>query len=96
MTKPEIRERQGDRSLLDIALDIHMRTTGAMEGYGGSEHLNDAEILWDAINTWREHKPDSAATNFDNAVKTVLLMAVYEDAILCTPEMMNRSRHASA
>ena len=51
------REEQGDRSLLEIALDVHMNTTGSCE-YHPDEVAEDTATLRKAVKTLTEAKAD--------------------------------------
>lgn len=71
MTRQEVRERQGERTLPGIALAIHGAVCGSGEWYTGIEQ--DVQLLRDAMATWQT--PTSC---FDQAVLNMLDDAVLE------------------
>lgn len=73
MTKEELRRRQGDKSLLEIALDVHGGTNGSIEIPPGDlkalvSLLEEALCLW----TWGPESDEP----FDLAVRRLIQEAV--------------------
>lgn len=74
-TKLDVRRAQGNRSLLDVALEVHMATTGSLETTPEATALN-VRLLEIALATWEPSLGDTE--EFDGAVKRVLEVAVSE------------------
>ena len=70
------REEQGDRSLLEIALDVHMNTTGSCE-YHPDEVAEDTATLRKALQYWEETTFKKSKA-FDEAVKKLIEATLYE------------------
>lgn len=69
----QTRERQGDRSLLDICLCVHMGTTGSAD----PEPKEYVEILEDALKNW-EPNTFSSSWGFDEAVRHLIWTTLCE------------------
>ena len=71
---------EGDaRNILDIALDIHMTTTGSMErsyGTGEAEQAADIAYLKERLAEWEPSIGRSGP--FDDACKAVIKTAILE------------------
>jgi hypothetical protein len=75
VTKTEIREKLGERTLLDVALSLHGCVTGAADAYPG-DMREAADILEGALLAWSDGP--SFSRDFDDAVKRVLSTAIVE------------------
>lgn len=64
------RERQGDRTLLDICLAVHMHTTGASDPLPPELLAEQVSILRDAIQHWEDGH--LASLEFDTAVRRLV------------------------
>jgi len=62
------------KSILNVALDVHMVHTGAMEYY--SDYLKDVSLLMWAITHWGRGSPPSQ--KFDDSVKSLILATLEE------------------
>lgn len=72
ITKVSIRQRQGNRSLLDIALTVHSTTTGAFER-NLEDQIEDVNLLKDTINSWEPNR-----CTFDESVFKLIQEAIIE------------------
>ena len=69
------RALQGDKSLLEIALDLHMGTTGSMEC--PPDYLEKcAVIIRSALASWE--KGLTSTFHFDNAVRNLIETALWD------------------
>lgn len=69
------RERQGDRSLLDICLEVHAATTGAGD-LDPASYISDIHLLRDALLQWEGAPPQTK--EFDAAVKQLIEVTIKE------------------
>jgi len=65
------------KSILNVALDVHMQITGAMEMKSPEEYLKDVSLLMWAIRHW-EPSHNDMWRNFDNAVHALILETLRE------------------
>lgn len=63
------------RNLLDVVLEVHMTTTGAMERYD-SDQIRDIRMLQEILLNWEPSHPQSVY--FDDAVKQLVERAIEE------------------
>lgn len=63
------------RSVLDIALDVHMRNTGSFEVFDPNDeiYLRDKGLLWDVFTNW-----ESSKCAFDDAVLALIRITINE------------------
>jgi hypothetical protein len=76
-TKQSVRERLGDRSLLSVALDVHMVNVGSFDR-GEDAQAEDRQLLRDAVACWEKSSKGSEA--FDEAVLGLIHCALAESA----------------
>lgn len=76
MTRADVRQRCGDRSVLTIALGVHMTHTGATER-SKKDQEEDRQLLKDVLETWE--KPTNSP-DFDRAVKDLIEFAIFESS----------------
>lgn len=69
-------EIAGDRSVLEIALDVHMTVTGAMDRQDEAQE-KDIMALRHVVRQW---KPSVHSLLFDGAVRQVVVYALDEAA----------------
>lgn len=75
-----VEEILGDRSVLEVALDVHMTSTGAMErpfGDNGVYQRRDIDALLEIDRSWKPTMLDKSL-RFDNAVREVVRAALAE------------------
>ncbi len=77
MNKTKLRKMQNGRSLLDIALDVHMTNTGSCER-SKEEQTQDKIILHTALDTWESS--NKKWEKFDNCVQELLITALHEES----------------
>lgn len=71
-----VRARQGDKSVLSLALDLHMAVSGSFDA--PREQCEEwADILRSVLYAW-ESSASSEAYKFDNAVKDLVHAAIAE------------------
>lgn len=69
-------ERIQDATLLDVALDVHMTTTGALHRDPLKQH-SDIKLLEYALATWQPSTGKNGCwEDFDNAVKNLIRVAI--------------------
>ncbi len=64
------------RSVLDVALDVHMTNTGAYDR-PSQDQQDDLSVLREYLDNWRPSIPKECE-RFDNAVKEVIQAALVE------------------
>ncbi len=74
MNKTELRKAQGNRSLLDIALNVHGTKTGSYER-SFVEQFKDVSLLEKAIELW-----EPSNSKFDQLVYEIINEALNEKA----------------
>lgn len=75
-----VEEILGDRSVLEVALDVHMTNTGAMErpfGDNGVYQRRDIDALLEIDRSWKPTMLDKSR-RFDNAVREVVRAVLAE------------------
>ena len=75
----------GDRSVLSVALDVHMATTGAAECPPESQE-KDILALREVESTWRPTFKDGTNRDFDNAVLHLIRVAIHEAGMAANSE----------
>lgn len=70
------RERQGERTLLDICLAVHMHHTGASDPLSAEMLAEFVSILRDACQHWERGREESL--NFDTSVRWLIESTLLE------------------
>ena len=75
MYRPEWFEKDADgRSVIDVALDVHMTTTGAFErSIDSGDQAKDIELLKHVLNDWKD-----PSGSFDLSVKLLIQEAIID------------------